>query len=316
MHGPVASKLFLVSRHGATLSRYFVGALMMCLLTGCSPADPLNAIARNGPWRVASGIAYSGGTRQKLDVYTPEGANEAPVVVFFYGGNWQSGERGMYRFVAAALAARGIVTVVPDYRVYPQVKFPKFLEDGARAVAWVKENVERYGGSASKVFLMGHSAGAYIAAMLTLDRQWLVKVGLDPRRDVAGLIGIAGPYDFLPLHDDTLKIIFAGGDIKNTQPITFVAGHEPPALLVTGRNDGMVDPGNTARLAASLRLHGNAVTEKIYPYIGHLSVIGAFSPALRFFAPVLRDVENFIAVIAPQSKLAAHAPEHATEVGG
>jgi len=298
-------------RVGAVL-RNFAGIVMLCLLTGCTPASPLNAVARSGPWRVASGLSYAEGARHQLDVYTPEGANDAPVVVFFYGGNWESGERSTYRFVAAVLAARGIVTVVPDYRVYPQVKFPGFLEDGAQAVAWVKQNAGRYGGSADKIFLMGHSAGAHIAAMLALDGHWLAKEGLDPRRDIAGWIGISGPYDFLPLTDPTLKIIFAGGEIKNTQPITFVAAHEPPALLVTGRNDHVVDPDNTVRLAASLRQHGDRVTEKTYPYIGHISTIGAFSPVLRWLAPVLRDVENFIAVTAPQSKTAQQAPKAAT----
>jgi acetyl esterase/lipase len=307
MQRTAAGNVSHTSQRIGALLRILANALMLCLLSSCTPADPLNVIARSGPWRVASGLAYAEGPRHTLDVYTPEGVTDAPVVVFFYGGNWESGNRSTYRFVAAALAARGIVTVVPDYRVYPQVKFPEFLNDGALAVAWVKGNIERYNGSADKIFLMGHSAGAHIAAMLTLDGQWFAKAGLDPRRDIAGLIGISGPYDFLPLHDDTLKIIFSGGDIKNTQPITFVGRNEPPALLVSGRNDHTVDPGNTRRLAAGLRRQGNRVSDKIYPFIGHMSIIAAFSPALRFLAPVLRDVEDFIANNAPQSKFARQA---------
>ncbi|MGH6682650.1 MAG: alpha/beta hydrolase, partial [Pseudolabrys sp.] len=171
---------FAKRRHIAAVLRSLAGILMLCVLTGCTPASPLNAIARSGPWRVASGLSYAAGARHRLDVYTPEGSNDAPVVVFFYGGNWESGDRSIYRFVGAALAARGIVTVVPDYRVYPQAKFPEFLEDGAQAAAWAKQNAGRYGGSADKIFLMGHSAGAHIATMLALDGQWLAKVGLDP----------------------------------------------------------------------------------------------------------------------------------------
>jgi acetyl esterase/lipase len=184
------------------------------------------------------------------------------------------------------------------------VRFPEFLEDGAKAVAWVKGNIGGFGGNADRVFLMGHSAGAHIAAMLTLDREWLAKYRLDPRDDIAGLIGISGPYDFLPLHDDTLKSIFAVGDIQRTQPINFVAAHEPPALLVTGRNDHIVDPGNTARLAASLRAHGNQVTEKFYSRPGHMIIIGAFSPMLRFMAPVLRDVVDFLNSSVAESRSA------------
>ncbi len=101
--------------------------------------------------------------------------------------------------MAKALARRGYVAVLPDYRIYPQARYPDFLDDGARAVRWAKDNATRFGGDPQKLFLMGHSAGAHIAAMLALDATWLQKVGLVPGRDIAGLIGISGPYDFLPL---------------------------------------------------------------------------------------------------------------------
>lgn len=266
---------------------------MLGLLTSCSPATPLNFLARSGDWTV-SREKYGQQARNGIDVYTPSGASRAPVIVFFYGGNWQSGDKGMYRFVAASLASRGYVTVVPDYRVYPEVRFAGFMQDAALAVAWTKQNIERFGGDPKRVFLMGHSAGAHIAAMLTLDPRWLGKEGLDPRRDIAGLIGVAGPYDFLPLHDDVLKVIFSGGDMAHSQPITFVKGGEPPALLVTGRNDETVDPGNTARLAARLRAHRGDVTEIEYPSVGHTAIVGAFSPLLRPLAPVVNDVDKFV----------------------
>jgi acetyl esterase/lipase len=267
--------------------------LLMLLTAGCTPADLLNILSWRGDWDVASSIPYANGSRHALDVYAPRGAADAPVVVFFYGGNWQSGHKEMYRFVAAALAARGYVTIVPDYRVYPDV-FPTFLEDGALAIAWAKQNAARFGGNPSKLVLMGHSAGAHIAAMLTLDGQWLRTVGLDSRKDLAGLIGIAGPYDFLPLRDPTLQVIFAADDLRQTQPISFVSGGEPPALLVTGRTDKTVNPGNTARLAARLQAAGSDVTEIVYPRVGHLSIIGAFAPVLRFLAPLLRDIDTFV----------------------
>jgi acetyl esterase/lipase len=156
------------------------------------------------------------------------------VVVFFYGGSWQSGSRDTYRFLGSALARRGIVTVVPDYRVYPEVTFPTFLEDGAAAVDWVRDNVARYGGDRERIVLMGHSAGAHMAAMLAIDGRWLAKVGVEPRRDIAGLVGLAGPYDFLPIRDPTLQLLFEGANRPETQPVTFVEGGEAPALLITG----------------------------------------------------------------------------------
>ena len=123
-----------------------------------------------------------------------------------------SGSKRTYRYVAKALARRGYVAVLPDYRIYPQARYPDFLDDGALAVRWVKDNAKRFGGDPQKIFLMGHSAGAHIAAMLAIDATWLQKVGLVPGRDIAGLIGVSGPYDFLPLKDETLKIIFGGAD--------------------------------------------------------------------------------------------------------
>jgi acetyl esterase/lipase len=267
---------------------------MFCSLTSCSPATPLNFLARSGDWTMST-QHYGPGPRHGLDIYTPTGARNAPVVMFFYGGNWQSGDKETYRFVGASLANRGYVAVIPDYRLYPEVRFTGFMQDGAHAVAWVKRNIGRFGGDPRHLFLAGHSAGAHIAAMLTLDGHWLADVGLNSRRDIAGLIGAAGPYDFLPLRDDTLKIIFSGGDLKRTQPIDFVSGHEPPALLVAGRRDEIVDPGNTTRLAARLHAAGDDVTAIEYPGIGHMAIVGAFAPVLRPLAPLLKDIDAFIA---------------------
>ena len=207
-------------------------------------------------------IAYAERVRQRLDICRPVDAVAAPVIVFFYGGGWRSGNKALYRYVAKALARRGYVAVVPDYRIYPEVRYPEFLEDGALVVRWVKDNIGRFGGDAEKMFLQGHSAGAHIAAMLSIDARWLADVGLVPGRDIAGLIGIAGPYDYLPLRDATLQTIFGGADRAETQPIFHVAPGVPPALLLTGGRDRLVEPGNSTRLAARLSTAGNAATVK------------------------------------------------------
>jgi acetyl esterase/lipase len=260
-----------------------------------SPARVLNVLALLGRYRVTTGIAYAPGPRHSLDVYAPIPAHGSPVVVFFYGGNWQEGDRAIYRFVGAALAARGIVTVIPDYRVYPEVRFPAFVEDGARAVRWTHDHVAAFGGDPSRVVLMGHSAGAYIAAMLTYDRQWLEEVDLDPDRDIRGLVGLAGPYDFLPLRDETLKIIFGPTSrLAASQPINYVESGAPPTFLVTGSADDVVDPGNAMRLARRVAAKGDAATVKIYDGIGHRVLIGGFAAPLRPFVPVLRDTVAFI----------------------
>ena len=269
---------------------------LLALLLGTASATAAvdGQVSRSG-LEVTRSIAYGDGPRRTLDVYQPRDADGAPVVVFFYGGSWQSGRKESYRFVASALARRGFVTIVPDYRVYPEVRYPGFVEDGALAVRWARDNAARLGGDPGKLFVMGHSAGAYIAAMLALDGRWLHAVDLDATADIAGLIGIAGPYDFLPLRDETLKTIFGGANRRETQPIAYVSAGDPPAFLATGARDRTVDPGNATRLAARLEQAGGSATVATYPLIGHLTIIAAFALPLRFLAPVLNDVDAFIA---------------------
>jgi acetyl esterase/lipase len=242
-------------------------------------------------------IAYAERSRHRLDVCRPRNTVGAPVVIFFYGGAWQSGYKELYRYVAKALARRGYVAVVPDYRIYPEVCYPDFLDDGAFVVRWVKDNIARFGGDPDKLFLKGHSAGAHIAAMLSIDGRWLGKVGLNPRRDIAGLIGLAGPYDLMPLpfRDEKLKVIFGGTDRPETQPIFHVSPGAPPALLMTGGRDRLVEPSNSTRLAARLVAAGNAATVLTYRHVGHFVIMAAVAPFLRFLVPVLRDIDAFIA---------------------
>jgi acetyl esterase/lipase len=245
--------------------------------------------------KLTCSIAYAERSRHRLDICRPDGAEAAPVVVFFYGGAWRSGNKALYRYVAKALAHRGYVAVIPDYRIYPEARYPDFLKDGAQVVRWVKDNIGHFGGDPGKIFLKGHSAGAHIAAMLAIDKRWLDQVGLAPGRDIAGLIGLAGPYDYLPLRDETLKAIFGGADRPETQPIFHVTPGAPPALLLTGGRDRLVEPGNSIRFAARLVAAGNAATVKTYARVGHYVIIAAIAPLLRFLVPVLRDIDTFIA---------------------
>ena len=268
------------------------------------------------PFRIqlTPSIAYAERRRHKLDVCRPRDAVAAPVVIFFYGGAWQSGYKELYRYLAKALARRGYVAVVPDYRIYPEVCYPDFLDDGARVVRWVRDNIARFGGDPDKLFLKGHSAGAHIAAMLSIDARWLGKVGLDPRRDIAGLIGIAGPYDLMPLRDEKLKMIFGGVDRPETQPIYHVAPGAPPALLMTGSRDRLVEPGNSVRLAARLVAAGNLATVLTYRRVGHFIIIAAIAPFLRLLVPVMRDVDAFIAATLRAPQRNAAQPVTAMEI--
>jgi acetyl esterase/lipase len=301
--------MFLKSiAHHALASFASIGSLIALLalvtLTACAPIRTLNVIASAGSgYRLEAGVAYGEGPRRRLDVYTPTSTaspNGWPVVVFFYGGAWNSGSRGDYEFVGAALARRGVLTVVADYRLYPQVRYPEFLDDSAAALAWGLTNARRLGADPKRVFVMGHSAGGYNAAMLALDPRWLAATGHKPT-ELAGWIGLAGPYDFLPTDNlDAQPVFFHPNYPAHAQPIEFPSAAAPPSFLGAPADDKVVDPTRSTRsLSAKLKADGVPVTLKIYERPSHAALIGAFAFPLRWIAPVLDDVSEFIEATPP-----------------
>jgi acetyl esterase/lipase len=243
---------------------------------------------------------YAPGPDHQLDVYRAGAPGNAPVVVFFYGGSWQSGRRQDYRFVAAALARHGVVAIVPDYRKSPRHPFPAFMQDAAAAVAWARANASRYGGDPARIFVMGHSAGGQIAALLATDARYLRAVGMAPR-DLAGAIGLAGPYDFLPIVDPKIKTVFgAEKDWPLSQPVNFVDGDEPPFLLLHGASDRKVRPMNSEHLAAKLRAQHEPVTLEIIPDTGHVGLVNGFVSSR--FSPALDDSLRWIDATAHSAR--------------
>jgi acetyl esterase/lipase len=231
-----------------------------------------------------------------MDVYRPAGvASGLPLIVFLYGGSWRNGSKAMYPFVAAPLARLGAVVAVPDYRLYPEVVFPAFLGDCAAAVAFAVANAARWGADSRRLVLLGHSAGAYNAAMLLLDRRFLAAAGA-PRPACGALL--AGPYDFLPITDPDIIPVFPDPG-PQTQPITYADGRNPPLLLLAGSDDRTVKPRNTLALAARIRGAGGPVEARILPGIGHIGLILAFAPLFRGKAPVLDLVWDFCGRASP-----------------
>ncbi|GAB1263111.1 alpha/beta hydrolase [Aurantivibrio plasticivorans] len=244
-------------------------------------------------------ISYGELKRQNVDYYWPaKTPYQNTTIVFFYGGGWQSGKKENYRFVAQALTSEGFRVAIPDYRVYPEVSFPRFVEDAADAVATIQT---RY--PDSTLVLMGHSAGAHIAAMLVSNPQYLLKAGADAKA-VAAWVGLSGPYDFLPLQSKRLKKVFAGAeDLKLTQPIHFVNSNIPPTLLVQGLDDSTVIPRNTERLAAALEEHSVPHRVIYYEDVGHAGTVGAMAPILGSWSNVLPDVLEFLKDVNQSSPL-------------
>jgi acetyl esterase/lipase len=261
----------------------------------CAPVDALNATITTDGLTISRGIPYGPAPRQAMDVYRPvDAAAGLPVVVFFYGGSWQTGRRQDYPFVAVSLAHAGIVAVVPDYRLFPQVTWPAFVEDAAAAVASVRRQARDWGGDPGRVFVAGHSAGAYLAALLALDPRWLAGAG-DSRDALAGMVGLAGPYDFLPIKDEDIRAVFAAAPtLAATQPVNHVDGRNPPMLLLHGEDDTTCYPRNTLNLATRIGVAGGPVTVRTYPGVGHIGIVLGFAPLFRFRSPALDDVVQFV----------------------
>jgi acetyl esterase/lipase len=268
--------------------------LVLALAAGCTGPALLNALTPSGGYRHAESLVYDAERRLALDVYTPIGARDAPVVVFFYGGRWTRGSVADFRFVGQALASQGFVAVLPAYRHYPAVRFPEFVRDAARAVRWAQVQAAHFGGDPRKLFVMGHSSGAHLAAMLALDPQYLREAGSD-RAALRGMVGLAGPYDFLPLTDPDLRDMFGPPErFPLSQPVSFADGDGPPLLLLHGADDRTVRPANTESLAAAVTRARGLVESHVYPGMDHAWIVAALSAPLRGRSDVLERVAAFV----------------------
>jgi acetyl esterase/lipase len=276
--------------------------LMFAGLSACSPLRTFNALLPKdgGARQIARDVPFGPERRQALDLYAPaaRGSGSAaglPIIVFIHGGSWQSGDKNGYSFVGRALASRGFLVAVPNYRLVPQVRFPAFLEDNASAVRWMIGNAARHGGDPRRIVLIGHSAGAYNAAMLALDPRRLGR----ERGAVKGFVGLAGPYDFLPFDGPVTRAAFGlEREPASTQPINFASSDDPPTLLLHGARDTTVYPRNSEGLQARLARAGVDARIRIYPDLGHVGIITAIARPFRGKAPVLDDAAKFAAEVS------------------
>jgi len=311
--GPLKAMLRVMVNRPDRFFRFFpstwptllAGLIAMVGAAGCSPFDLLNATVPSRNYALSRDQPYGPDDRQKLDVFRPKAATApAAVVIFFYGGSWQTGSKADYRFVAQALTSRGFVAVIPDYRLYPQTTFPGFVHDGAAAVRWTRDHIRSFGGDPGRMFLLGHSAGAHITALLALDATYLNGVGLN-RDVIRGAATLAGPFDFTPgggnekvfsLRSTSEVMPFA------SQPVNFVDGAAPPMLLIHGSADTVVNPANASRLAERLTAVGGRVKTIIYPDKGHVALVLSLASSFRWLAPTLNDVTAFFRDIEATSQ--------------
>lgn len=309
------------------ISRWVLALLLGALLIGLGYANRVslalwlvNRLATNTE-QVGDNLPYrpDAAPQQTLNIYAPQDlpqdperdANASwqrqrprPVVVFFYGGCWGACTRfykADYRFVAEALTEAGYVVVIPDYRLYPEVQFPAIMADASAAVTWVTDNIGDYGGDPAQLFLMGHSAGAQMAALLTLNQTAYLQT--PTYESIQGFIGLAGPYDFLPFDQAYQPILF--GPEENypaSQPINFVTGDEPPLLLLYGNADSVVYPRNIENLSEKVTQFGGEVEVHRYDGIDHAGLVGALSGLLRDRQPVYADILKFLSQHSSNSR--------------
>jgi acetyl esterase/lipase len=284
--------------------------LATAMLAACSGFSFFVANAPNAlgsSFKRTSDLAYGADARQRLDAFAPQGtgaATKSPTVIFFYGGSWTLGKKSEYAFVGAALAARGFVTVIPDYRLYPQVRFPEFMDDAARAVAWVQQHAGELGADSERIVLMGHSAGAQMAALLALNDAYLVKAGGRPH-SIVGLVGLSGPYALDP-NTDTLRTIFSSPYTPaDWQPVRFVSTRAPPTLLLQGLDDKLVYPSHTQKLRDALAAVGVPVETHLYPGRGHADTIASFTLVARYRTPALEQTVEFLRGVTAEGRVIA-----------
>jgi acetyl esterase/lipase len=274
--------------------RGFLAPALGFVAAACSPLALLNRLGPRdrGALRTARDIPYGPHPRQRMDIYAPGAVGPFPTLVFFYGGGWESGSREDYGWAAQALAARGFVVALPDYRVVPEVVFPTFIEDAAAATAKAADLAGSHGGDPDRLGVLGHSAGAHLAMMITLDRRYMAALG---RSDlIKAAAGLAGPYDFLPFDVAASRNAFGRApDPAQTQPITFARADAPPIWLAHGTADTVVHAEDTTILDARMRAVGGRSEAKLYPDLNHADLIATFSPLFREKAPVLNDVSAF-----------------------
>ncbi|MDI3308899.1 MAG: alpha/beta hydrolase [Acetobacteraceae bacterium] len=282
---PLQRRLLLLLAPGAAL-----------VASACSMASGGEAPASQSGIGIERDVPYAAGPRQLLDIYRPEaGEGGLPLILFFHGGQWQMGSKDSLEnhVIAMDLAERGAVVLAANYRLYPETRFPGFLEDAAAAVVWARRHAARLGADPDAIFVAGHSAGGYMALMLALDGQWLAREGMD-HRDLAGAIGIAGPYaGNFPRHWAVSPVFAGQPDLAPLLPESFAAADAPPLLLLGGGMDGIVGASQVRIMEERVVRAGGRVESRVYPGIGHLGILMSL-PWLPSLAPTAADIMRFV----------------------
>ena len=276
------------------LNNYILISIFIFLSTGCSPFKVADILSPYSDYKLNADVSYGTLGRQKLDVYTP---TKTPIsddiIVFIYGGSWRSGEKSNYRFIAQPFADAGFIAIVPNYRLYPEVRFPEFNNDVAKAIAWVHRNFSN-SEDLKNIILVGHSAGAHIAALISLNPNYLGAEGLSPSI-IKSWVSLAGPLAFNPLKTKSIRPIFETikNDIKQAQPINFVSKNSPPALLLHGKEDTTVYEKNSLLMAKACENKGVITLQKSFKNLGHAGLLLSITEPDFFGVNPIQEIIEF-----------------------
>ncbi|MEP1231314.1 MAG: alpha/beta hydrolase, partial [Litorimonas sp.] len=233
----------------------------MATLAACAPVNVLNGITPSGSFSKTKNVSFGDASRQKMDIYIANEPREnSPVIMFVHGGSWDSGSKDIYKFLAEGFTQEGFDVVVPNYRLYPEVRYPTFIEDNALAVA---QTAKRFPNR--PIALMGHSAGGYNVLMLGLVPKYLEAVGVDRCSQIAGIAALSAPVGVVPLDSEPLITAFPDRFAKDDAPLNVVDGPAPQMFLANGQEDTTVYPDNAVALGKKITERGGAAQVKIYP---------------------------------------------------
>ncbi|CAM3892409.1 alpha/beta hydrolase [Deinococcus frigens] len=263
------------------------------LLAACSPQNTLNVVTFTGGLKVSQNVPYGPAPRNTMDIYAPENAQNAPVVLFIHGGSWQGGDKDGHKFVGVSLARAGYVTGVMNYRLAPEHRYPEYVQDAAAALKVLRDSAQRSGGNPDNLFVMGHSAGAFNAVEVVDNARWLREAGV-PISAVRGVIGVAGPYSY-DFRQFSSKVAFPPeGNPDDIMPDRHVRPDAPPHLLLVAANDTTVNPYNGVNMQAALKKAGVPSELKVLPGLNHITVIAAVAQPLTFLGGTRQQVTDFI----------------------
>lgn len=259
-------------------------------LAACAPVNILNALTPSSSFTKAADVSYGPLDRQALDIYKADNPKPgAPILVFTHGGSWDSGSKKIYKFFAEGFTREGYTVAVPNYRLYPEARFPDMIVDTTKAIKFVADSYPD-----TPLVVMGHSAGAYNTLMAVMNPQFAKAENLNTCARIAGVVAIAPPTGIIPLKEEPYITIFPDRFTSKDAPLNQTENTIPPMLLVHGLDDKTVYPQNSQKLAELINARGGDATVKTYAGLSHIDVIKVISKHFDGDANVKPDVIDFI----------------------